>query len=790
LNDLIASTPDPDLARELDRTRSILGALLDLHWEDSLYNQLDAEGRYNNTFLALTALVKAECLRQPLVLFVDDLQFIDTDSLAFLSRLKHSLSAVQDRYPVAILLAFRKQGSDLEMIANLLDADIELSGISRADLVRLVEIELGGPASPDLLEVTMSRSEGNPYFAGQIIRYLQEQDLLEMSNTGWRQIKRGRSALLPEDISALLIARLDRLAQKVKTVVQTASVLGREFEIRVLSEMLRHAPDVDECISEAEKASIWFLLREMRYIFQHALLRDAAYSMQMRARRQELHVLALGALERIHAGDVESHYAELAYHAENGDVRSKAQQYYTLAGRYAAGLYQNNQAVDYLTRALAYTPFDDVTTQFDLVAERVELFSRMGKRDLQIKDIESLGEWAKQLGDGNRLGQVLVLRAFYHHAMGQYLEAADCAQQAKSHLSSDIFPELVVRIQNLWASSLLRLGRNDEAMLQALSGLAIARSLGLRVDEGRMLTVMGLIALEQKDPSLAHQYLEESLTLARALKERRLESYAVNNLALSEGAVRGNYVLAGEYYQQAYALAKEVGDRYQEGIALTNMGFAAGLRGDLSLAFLYHEQALLVAREIGNINQEAYTLINLSAIAGINKEPDRAIDFAIQAHEISRNIHDRSAEAWAQLYMGHAYATLQKYSDARDAFNRSIDLRSELGQPSLSMEPLAGLVEVALLAGDIPSASRQVERILSYLGNGGSLDGTDEPLRVYHACYNFLEKQKDPRAWLVLQTANQVLEAQVSKFKDERSRKSFVENFPWRKAISSASKPK
>lgn len=102
------------------------------------------------------------------------------------------------------------------------------------------------------------------------------------------------------------------------------------------------------------------------------------------------------------------------------------------------------------------------------------------------------------------------------------------------------------------------------------------------------------------------------------------------------------------------------------------------------------------------------------------------------------------------------------------------------------MEPLAGLVETALCMRDLETAARETEKILAYLEDGGSLDGSDQPLRVYYACYQFLDQQKDPRAQHVLQIANQILESQVSKIKDEHSRQMFIENYPWRRALYNA----
>jgi hypothetical protein len=173
----------------------------------------------------------------------------------------------------------------------------------------------------------------------------------------------------------------------------------------------------------------------------------------------------------------------------------------------------------------------------------------------------------------------------------------------------------------------------------------------------------------------------------------------------------------------------------------------------------------------------------MSAVAGLRKEAGQALRFALEADELSKKIHDRSAEAWSQLYKGYALLLMEECAEARKAFQESVTIRMELGQLHLAMEPRAGLVEAALCTSDIAAASLEAEKILSYLAKAGSLDGTEEPLRVYYNCYQYLKQQKDPRAQQVLRAAAQLLQTQVSKFVDEAARRAFIENFPWRQAL-------
>ncbi len=787
VDELLAIRSDLELARELERTRSILGALVDLHWDNSLYEQLDAEGRYNNYFLALIAFLKAESLRQPVVIFLEDLQFTDNDSKDFLPRLKRSILAANGSYPIAAIVTTRPHALTLE--EDVIDARINLPGLSQDAIARLAENLLGGAASPELIRLLWTRSEGNPYFAEQIIRYLQEDGFLETSSAGWALIRRLRNNFLPTDIRAILVARLDQLTRDVKEIIQTASVLGREFEIKVLLNMMQTDGNIHEHMQEAEKAVIWAPLNDIRYIFTHGLLRDAAYEMQMRARRQELHALAVDALERLYTDEtMKNHFAELAHHSEYAGFNDKALRYYTLAGKTASALYQNHQAIDYFTRAIVLAPPSDLASQFDLTAERVEVFNRLGKRDLQLKDLSVLESLAREMGDETRMSKALMLYATYFYLTGNYAETIDHAQQAFARQGLVLEYELIFTARIVWFLSFLRLGNVEGAMQSALEVLALARETGNWRQLSRVLTAIGLVALEQKEPAMAENYLVEALQIARELKDLNLQSRAINNLAIFEAGVNGDYAKARDYYAEGLKFANEMGDSNSQSQSLANLGFTAGMLGNFPEAKEYLEQALLIARESGHLYNEIYVLINLSSNAGIQNQPLLALQYAQKAIDLSQKAGDMAGQAWGWLYLGHAQLELNHLKQAEASFKNSMDIREKLGQPSLSMEPLSGLVDAGLRAGDLDAASYYTEKILAHVNGGGTLNGTDEPLRVYYNCFQLLKKKQDPRSTQVLQAGIQMLHEQLSKFKDEHSRNMYVENVPWRLALQNAAK--
>jgi tetratricopeptide (TPR) repeat protein len=335
----------------------------------------------------------------------------------------------------------------------------------------------------------------------------------------------------------------------------------------------------------------------------------------------------------------------------------------------------------------------------------------------------------------------------------------------------------------VWTHALFKSGRLDDALKYALDGLRLARQAGRRVEEGRALTSLGLIALESKEPGVAKRYLEDAVVIARETKDRTLEARAIANLANSAAYIQRDYETARTYYEQAYALNIELGDRYAQGIARGNIGWVCAMLGDFTAAQKHHEQALVIAREIGNLHHETYTLMNLSGVAEAQGNAQEAVQYAAQANELCRAKNDKQSEAWSWLYLGHAYLTGGQWDEAKKSFEEALSIRTKLGQSSLATEPIAGLIQVSLRTNNLAYAISLLEDLLQHFAEGGNLEGTEEPLRVYLACYSLLERLGDSRSTMILEKAMQLLEAQASKLKDEQTRRMYIENVPWRRTI-------
>jgi predicted ATPase len=415
---------------------------------------------------------------------LEDAHWIDKDSAAFLSTfLPEPEHTKENLYPLAVLATARYEGHGLP-IEGFPFQELNLSELNPANLAALAQTYLDAPPSENLLNLLVERSEGNPFFAEQLLRYLNEAKRLKKVDGEWQVVTLDRSPL-PEDVNALLVARLDRLAHTVREVVQTAAVLGREIEVRLLSQMLQGDTSLPNKIAQAEKESIWSALSEIRYIFKHGLLRDAAYRMQLRARRQTLHKLAMEALESLYQDDLSSHFGELAYHALSANLPETAFHYSLAAGNEAMQHYAAAEAVSHYRPAMELFGQMKITTEQRhqlciLYGRAIEL---TGDPQAAYAHYEYLEKLALEIGDQPLELAALVAQGTLR-ATGTVLmdnEIAESLSQKSLDLAHTL-NDRAAEAKILWnlLNIYLRTNREDEAIAAGMRSYELAESLNLK----------------------------------------------------------------------------------------------------------------------------------------------------------------------------------------------------------------------------------------------------------------------------------------------------------------------
>ncbi|MBL8055850.1 MAG: tetratricopeptide repeat protein, partial [Anaerolineales bacterium] len=611
------------LAQELGRTRSFLGALAGgLRWEGSLYEQVEPRLRLENTFTAVKALLLAESLRRPLVLVIEDGHALDGDSEALLAALTRNVEA----FPFAVLVTsrYRDDGSRprVPVDADVPQLALDLNQLTPAGVSAMAAQVLGGEPDAGLAAFLAEKTSGNPFFVEQLALDLRERGLAAAAGAGFTLVDRARvAAEVPDSVNAVLVARLDRLAAQIKNVVTTAAVLGNEFEVALLAQMLSDDPQLPGKVKRAEAESVWSALTEMRYLFRHSLLRDAAYSMQLQARLRELHALAGGALEIVYAADLPAHAAALAYHWGQAGHGPKEARYAALAGAQALRASAFRDAGRYVQRALDLLAAGQAR-EADAAPVRLNYLlgeARAGLGQLRpaqeclnislalaraAADTPQTAAALSLLGGlALRLGEVEQAEAYLQEALGLALAIADEPAQAviRSRLGH------IARAR----------GDNVQAERFYQESLAQARALGDQLTAANVLNALGNSALAQRQMEAGRRHFDEAQAVFRAIGYRSGVLMTLGNLGMVASA-QGDHAEALRLYAEALTLADEIGDRRLQAALLDNLGDVAYDQGDDAQAQRYFADSLLLMLEVGAVPSA------LLALAGLAKLHARA----------------------------------------------------------------------------------------------------------------------------------------------------------------------
>jgi len=226
-----------------------LGHLLSLQLEGDALDRvrlLDPQALQSQYLSALRQLFRALASRRPLVLVFDDIHWADPSSVDLLIKLLPLASEA----PTLFCFVTRpdRDAPGWKLIAAAREAmgasltEITLNPLSDADSRQLVSNLLEIESLPDgVRSIILQKAEGNPFFVEEVIRMLIDRGAIVKRGEGWVAEKEIENVDIPDNLQGLLLARIDRLPEDVKRTLRVASVIGRQFSVRVLEEVLGKA---------------------------------------------------------------------------------------------------------------------------------------------------------------------------------------------------------------------------------------------------------------------------------------------------------------------------------------------------------------------------------------------------------------------------------------------------------------------------------------------------------------------------------------------------------------------
>jgi class 3 adenylate cyclase/tetratricopeptide (TPR) repeat protein len=325
--------------------------LLSLKAEDEGYLRLEPQKKRERIFEAMRDLLVRESQRRPLILAVDDLQWIDRTSDEFLNYFIGWLAGSH----IQLILLYRPEyvhqwGS--KSYYSQIGVE-QLSTSASAELVRAMLEE--GEVAPELREVILDRAAGNPLFMEEFTHTLLENGSIRKRDHQYVLTRKVSEIQVPDTIQGIIAARMDRLEENLKRTMQVASVIGRDFAYRILQTITGMQEELKSYLMNLQGLEFIYeksLFPELEYVFKHTLTQEVAYSSLLLKRRKELHERIGKAIEELYPDRLEEFYEALAYHYLRGRNWEKAYQYLKLSADKASRSYSNWEAFRFYKEAI------------------------------------------------------------------------------------------------------------------------------------------------------------------------------------------------------------------------------------------------------------------------------------------------------------------------------------------------------------------------------------------------------------------------------------------------------
>jgi len=480
-------------------------------------------------YQAVSAFLATIAADDGLVLVFDDLQWADSSSLDLIAHVARQQPTARLLFliacragDIALDPALERALAELNHLRVL--ATLALAPLAEEKIAALAAVYLGGPIEPATSRLLHTHSEGNPFFAEELLRAWVEDGALVppgSARTCWTLTLPLRETL-PASIASAIRLRLIRLAPEVVDQLRVASVIGGAFDVDLLAQVQNAIPGaLEEHLLAAERAGLVHGNQAGRYTFSHEKVRECLYSEVSSTRRQMLHGQIGLALEANGSAKDTRRLADLAFHFSNSRDSERGVHYLQRAAEEALRIYAPQQALAHLQTALTLLKRDDPQCGDP---RRGALLLALGEAALMAAD-ESAAEEAfieAQTCFVHQGDCVSAARAQYGCGIAHWrLDEAEAARRtletALALLDTAPHPEpaavqVLVALANLLG---VVLGHQDEAIRYGRQALEIAQQLGDKFLQASAGRTIGFLLVRDNDLAAGIPLLEQALAQAQ-----------------------------------------------------------------------------------------------------------------------------------------------------------------------------------------------------------------------------------------------------------------------------------
>ncbi len=671
------------------------------------------EERREMIFSKTTENLRALSKKNPMVIFIDDLQWVDKASLM----LFHHFSDRLEDAPVLLIGAYRPEDvEDEDFLRELLQRmnrehlyeEIELGPLRWEDTKEIIQGQIGRSDLPeDFVQVIHETSEGNPLFSKELVKQMIEEDVLDPKKN--RFPSKTDEIELPKVVTDIIERRIKRLDKENLKVLRLGSVIGEEIPFLLLESLTEiDSFDLLDYIDILTGLDIWENdADEDIFSFVHGLIHEAVYYDIPKQMRKELHGQVAESMEDIFKEDIDDHYSDIGHHYKIADKFSKAYEFYRKAGEKAERLYAHEDAIEMYEEALKLTEKSNLEEERWYLLEKLgDVYKTIGKYDASLEHYEKISE-----GKTDKEYQQKIYRKMgsVYEREGNFDKALDTVKKGLSKEDE----------QNIESCRLLYKkgdvevlkGEYSTAESDLLRALERWDKFGGDKEYAEIHQGLGNVYLYKGEYDESINHLEKALETWRDIGDREGESATLNNLGIVY-LNKGNLDRSLDYYEQSLDIRKERGDKRDIHSTLNNIGTIYLKKGEMEKAFEHYKESLDIWEEIGDQQGIAISLINMGEYHLKKGDYKSALKKQKKSLDISKKINFKKGEAASLSNIGKIYLLKGDLEKTKENYKKSLDICRDIGDRSLLPNPLRGLAEVFFLEEELDRANELAEEAL------------------------------------------------------------------------------
>ena len=724
LGPYIRATPPERLGRSIGLIAPALVTILPevAEWlgESEPRVRLPPEQERFRLFAAVGELLTATAAEAPLLLILDDLHWADPSTLEL-------LCAVARRVPSSrILVAGAYREGDAEGNAAFGRAFAELSRqrtlttvsagpLSAEAIATLAAAVLGTPLGEDAADLLAARSEGNPFFAEELLRNWLETGALvpAAADGGAFRLVGPEPAVIPVTIRAAVSQRISRLAPETVALLQSAAVAGRGVDAALLAQIVGDdAEAVEARLLDAARTRLLRLEPDGTFVFSHDTVRECLYSDVSPIRRRRIHGFVGHALEEADRTLPTRQSAELAFHYVHSGDADRAITWSRRAAEQALAASAPHEAMGHYWTLLGLMSTDDPA--------RGDLLLASGEAALLADDdaateafaaaeiwFRQRRQWPEAARAAHRLGEAHCRQERTADARGAFTSALALTGDGAS-------PDRIRILIDLGTLLTVSLHAHDEGIALVREAAALAEQTADSRLQAPATRALGNLLVRRGELQAGIGLLEAALRLAEEEGDP-IEAAECCACLAPAWFWLGEIERSASVTHRRLAHARQAQDRYQLRHVYTWLAICEGVRGRLATSAAWLDRAEEIVAQLGSPEPAAFLTFSRGAAAFFQGELERAEALMQDAVARFRAIGP-GALVWYLGWLGFVHVARGDLAAARSVMAELEGLVLALPGPESPGEPLVYLVQLALLLNDRERLARHAPALAPLSG--------------------------------------------------------------------------